>query len=81
MISVRFEWSCGRGADLWRQVASVAGSELVEGLCADVAAPERLGGDDVVELGEGLLHGGADRGRLVAHLETCREKEPSHLLG
>lgn len=56
--------------DLWRQVAAVAGGELVEGLGGDVAAPEWLGGDDVVQGIEGLFHWGTDGGRLIAHLQT-----------
>lgn len=60
-------------ADLWRQVAAVAGGELVEGLGADVAAPEWLGGHDVVQRGEGLFHWRTDRGKLITHLEEYRE--------
>lgn len=57
-------------ADLWRQVAAVARGELVEGLGADVAAPEWLGGDDVVQRREGLFHWGTDGRRLITHLEN-----------
>lgn len=56
-------------SDLWRQVAAVAGGELVERLRLYVASPEGLGGDDVVERGEGLLDRRAEGGRVVAHLQ------------
>ena len=46
--------------DLWGQVASVAGWEVIERLGADVAASEGLGGDYPSEGREGLLQGGAD---------------------
>lgn len=63
-----------RETDLWRQIAAVAGGKLVKGLGADVAASERLGGDHPVEGGEGLLHGGADGGWIITHLEKHRDK-------
>lgn len=68
---------CGGEADLWRQVAAVAGGELVEGLGADVVAPEWLGGDDVIQGREGLFHWGTDRGRLIAHLENRKNSSQS----
>ena len=63
---------CGGEADLWRQVAAVAGGELVEGLGTDVAAPEWLGGDNVVQGREWLFHWSTDGGRLITNLEKYR---------
>lgn len=63
-------------ADLWRQVAAVAGGELVERLRPHVASPERLGGDDVAQRREGLLDRRAEGGRVVAHLRgRAREQK------
>lgn len=59
-------------ANLWRQVAPVAGGELVKGLGANVAAPEWLGGDDIVQRREGLFHRGTDGRRLITHLQAYR---------
>lgn len=64
----------GGEADLWRQVAAVAGGELVEGLGADIAAPEWLGGHNIVQGREWLFHWGTDGGRLITHLEKHRRK-------
>lgn len=64
----------GAETDLGGQVAPVAGGELVEGLGAHVAAPEGLGGDDIVQRREGLLHRGADGRRLVTHLQGNTQK-------
>lgn len=58
-----------RLTNLWRQVAPIVGGKLIEGLCADVAAPERLGGDNLVKGGEWLFHGGTDRRRLITNLQ------------
>lgn len=66
-VHVKADMTSRLKGDLWRQVAAVAGGELVEGLGADVAAPEWLGGDDVVEGREGLFHWGTDGGRLITH--------------
>lgn len=63
---------CGGEADLWRQVAAVAGGEVIEGLGADVTAPEWLGGDNVVQGGEWLFHWGTDGWRLITHLGGYR---------
>lgn len=63
---------CGGVADLWRQVAAVAGGELIEGLCAHIAASEWLGGDNAVQGREGFFHRGTDGGWLVTHLERHR---------
>lgn len=43
-------------AHLWRQVAT----GVIKGLGADVATPERLGGDNITQRREGLFHGGTD---------------------
>lgn len=66
---------CGLEVNLWRQVAAVAGMELIEGLCTDVAAPEWLGGDVVAQRGEGVLHRGADGWGLVTTLDTDGENK------
>ena len=59
---------------LWRQVAAVAAGELVEGLGADVAAPEWLDGHNVVQGRKWLFHWGADGGRLITRLEEYRKQ-------
>lgn len=68
------DWLCQEEANLWRQVAAVAGGELVKGLGADVASPEWLGGDNAVKRREGLFHRCTDGGRLITHLEKYRKK-------
>lgn len=55
-LTFRFGTRAEEKAYLWRQVAAVAGGELVERLRSDVAAPEWLGGDDVVQRRERLFH-------------------------
>lgn len=53
--------------DLRRQVASVAGGELVKRLSADIAASAGLSGHHTVDIqgGEGLLHWCTDGGWLL----------------
>lgn len=48
-VHVKTDMTSWLKGDLWRQVAAVAGGELVEWLGADVAAPDWLGGDNVIQ--------------------------------
>ena len=57
-------------AYLWGKVAAA----VVEGLGVDVAAPDWLGGDNVVQRREWLFDWGTDRGRLITHLKTKKSQ-------